>query len=94
MTLGISDRTVLFQIWLWSFGVLSFHQSLPVISNSGGFTAWSSESSGKRQSSNKDYLNGKEEILFSPSEYQNLGQLLGRELFKDGETRPWNFIPC
>jgi len=57
------------------------------VKNSGGFSAWADESSWKRgKSSNKDYLNGKEEILFTPGEHKNLGQLMGRELFKENEN--------
>jgi CRISPR-associated protein Cmr2 len=56
------------------------------VKSSGAFNAWANESSWHRgKSSNKDYLNGKEEILFCPSEHEDLGQKLGRELFKQSE---------
>ena len=57
------------------------------VKNSGGFPAWANESSWQRgRESNKDYLNGKEEILFTPGDHKDLGELLGRELFKDNEN--------
>ena len=57
------------------------------VKNAGGFKAWGDDSSWKKgKDSNKDYLNGREEIMFCPAEHDNLDESLQRQLFKDSEA--------
>lgn len=59
---------------------------LDAVKGAGAFDAWDDASSWtKGILSNKDYLNGREEILFSPHLYEKLEEKLGHFLFKDTE---------